>query len=175
MINKYISDYCNGFDFVFKEHISSIIDGINIEADVFEHNDRFNFRTKAHFVLTKGKYSYEYDAVDKTVSASVTAIFEAENGYIYFVKAKGHNGDIVLLVSIDKEGALIDTYTIYQKESSPYTDNVWTNNYQDQYHGITSVPEEGYLQSYATVTSNAYKLAVKCAFEANKLVDGGNN
>ncbi|MBO5315444.1 MAG: hypothetical protein J6B48_03325 [Clostridia bacterium] len=65
MINKYISDYCNGFDFVFKEHLSSIIDGINIEADVFEHNDRFNFRTKAHFVLTKGKYSYEYDAVDQ--------------------------------------------------------------------------------------------------------------
>lgn len=118
---------------------------------------------------------YEYDEVEKTVSASVTSVFETEAGYIYFVKAKGHNGAIVLLVSIDKEGKLIDTYTVYQKESSPYTDRVWKDQYLDQYHGITSVPEEGFIQSMATVTSNAYKLAVKCAFEAHKLVEGGNN
>lgn len=155
---------------LFKEDFNKVL---KVETTVVAYTNSFELPSLSKTISYVP--DYEYDAVDKTVSASVTAIFEAENGYIYFVKAKGHNGDIVLLVSIDKEGALIDTYTIYQKESSPYTDNVWTNNYQDQYHGITSVPEEGYLQSYATVTSNAYKLAVKCAFEANKLVDGGNN
>ena len=119
--------------------------------------------------------AYEFDKVEKTVSASVISIFESETGYIYFIKAQGHNGSILLLVSINKEGALIDTYTLAQGESKPYTNNIWTDNYQDQFHGITSVPEEGYIQTNATVTSTAYSLAVKCAFEAHKLVDGGNN
>ena len=118
---------------------------------------------------------FKDELTNNKISATVTSVFKAENGYIFLVKAKGNNGDIVLLVSINKKGALIDTYTIYQNETPKYTGNIWKDDYQDQYHGITSVPEEGFIQTNATVTSTAYSLAVKCALKTYSLMNGGNN
>ena len=157
---------------LFKEDFNKVL---KTEANVVTYTNNFELPSLSKTISYYPVPEYPDSKVEKTISSYVSSIFEFENGYIYFVKASGNNGDIVLLVAIDKEGALIDTYTVYQKETPSYTSNVWKDDYQNQYHGITSVPEEGFIQTNATVTSTAYSLAVKCAFEANKLVDGGNN
>ena len=119
---------------------------------------------------------YEEDYSTKNLSASVTAIFESEEGYIFFVKATGHNGAIVLMVSVNKEGAIIDTLAIQQKETEEYAEDVFTSKYEDQYHGLTSLPEDKEITyTYATVSSTAYSISVRCALKAYSLIDGGNN
>ena len=116
------------------------------------------------------------DYATKNLSASVTAIFEAEEGYVFFVKAQGHNGAIVLMVSVNKEGAIIDTLAIQQKETDEYAEDVFTDKYEDQYHGLTSLPEDKEITySYATVSSTTYSISVRCALKAYSLIDGGNN
>ena len=117
---------------------------------------------------------YEYDISIKNISAEVQAIYEAAEGYVYLVKAQGHNGVIVLLVSVNKTGAIIDTKAILQKETADYTSDVWTNQYEDQYHGITSLPND-LIHTYATVTSTTYSISVRCALKAYELMTGGNN
>ena len=119
---------------------------------------------------------HEEELSTKNLSASVTAIFEAEEGYVFFVKAQGHNGAIVLMVSVNKEGAIIDTLAIQQKETPDYAEDVFTDKYEDQYHGLTSLPEDKEITySYATVSSTTYSISVRCALKASSLIDGGNN
>ncbi len=65
MSEKYINAYTNGFEFAFTEHISSRVFDVEIEVDVFEYSDKYNFREKAHVVLKKENLSYECDLYDK--------------------------------------------------------------------------------------------------------------
>ena len=80
--------------------------------------------------------NHEEELSTKNLSATVTAIFEAEEGYVFFVKAQGHNGAIVLMVSVNKEGAIIDTLAIQQKETPDYAEDVFTGKYEDQYNSL---------------------------------------
>ena len=72
--------------------------------------------------------------------------------------------------------AIIDTLAIQQKETPDYAEDVFTNKYEDQYHGLTSLPEDKEITySYATVSSTTYSISVRCALKAYSLIDGGNN
>lgn len=117
---------------------------------------------------------YEEEYSTKHLSASVTAIFESEEGYVFLVNATGHNGTIILMVSVNKEGAIIDTLALAQKETADYAGDVFTNKYEDKYHGLTSLPED-IIHGYATVSSTAYSISVRCALKAYSLMNGGNN
>lgn len=156
---------------LFKEEFNKVL---KAETTVVAYTNSFELPSLSKTISYYPVPEYPDSKVEKNITSSVIAVFETENSYIYFTKSSGNNGAVVLLIAIDKEGALIDTYTIYQKETPSYTSNIWTDNYQDKFHGITSIPEEGIIQSNATVTSTAYSLAVKCAFETYKLM-GGNN
>ena len=157
--------YKDSFNKVLGENnVNVVASSLNIELPTLE-------KTISYYPVPE----YPDAKVEKNITASVTSVFETEKGYVYFVKASGNNGAVVLLVAVDKEGVLIDTYTVYQKETQSYTSNIWTDNYQDKFHGITSVPEEGIIQTNATVTSTAYSLAVKCALKTYSLMNGGNN
>ena len=163
-----------------KENASTLVTaaiGTKLQ-EVLEQKDSVISVYNATFTLPSINKDLEYipdheeDYVTKKLSAKVTAIFETEEAYIYFVKAQGHNGEIVLLVSTTKAGAIIDTHALAQVETEDYASDVWTDSYDNQFNGITTLPED-IICGGATVTSTAYSTAVKCALEAYKLIAGG--
>ena len=64
MLNKYISEYINGFSFIPCGHISLEICDIKIEIDVMDYKDAFGYREKAHVILQKGNLKYESECVE---------------------------------------------------------------------------------------------------------------
>ena len=63
-VEKYVSEYIDGFDFTFSEHISKRVFDVEIEVDAFEYNDRHHRREKAHVVLKKNSLQYECDCCE---------------------------------------------------------------------------------------------------------------
>ncbi|MBQ8447973.1 MAG: hypothetical protein IJX27_03460 [Clostridia bacterium] len=64
-IDKYILEYTEDFEFDFSEHVSTGIFGVEIEIDIFEYSDKYNYREKAHAVFKKGRLTYECDLFDE--------------------------------------------------------------------------------------------------------------
>ncbi len=63
MIENYIEEYCDGFEFSQIEHFSQTVSGIDINIDIFEAWKEINglehHREKAFVTLTKGEKTYE--------------------------------------------------------------------------------------------------------------------
>ena len=64
LIEKYILDYSEGFNFVFLDHLSKRIFDVEIEIDIFEYSAQYSHREKAHVILKKGDLTYECDFCD---------------------------------------------------------------------------------------------------------------
>lgn len=64
LIKEYISEYERDFDFVFDQHISLVIFGVEIEVDVFAYNDQSNHSEKAHVTMKRGDLTYACDFCD---------------------------------------------------------------------------------------------------------------
>ena len=118
-------------------------------------------------------------------SDNVLKMFTAENGTVVIeMRAKGYGimGDwhtsgeyINLKVAIDGEGKIISTLTTYQSESKNIGDIVASPDYYEQYNGKTETDyTDVAIVSGATYSTDGYRTAIKQAFEAFKLLKGGN-
>lgn len=67
MIDRYIEEYCRGFDFKPYEKQSQEICGITIENDIMLFSEGINRRTRSHAVFKKGNMVYECDRVDTEI------------------------------------------------------------------------------------------------------------
>ena len=65
LIEKYILEYSEGFNFNFSKHLSQRVFDVEIDVDIFEYNDQYNCREKAHAIFKKGDLMYECDFCDK--------------------------------------------------------------------------------------------------------------
>lgn len=78
-------------------------------------------------------------------------------------------------VSMTPEGKIIDTLTVYQAESEGIGDACAKESFYSQFNGKT---EQNYTDivaiSGATYTTNGYKNAIRDAFAAVKIFEGGN-
>ncbi len=124
-------------------------------------------------------------AIPEGASNNVIKIFTAENGTtVIEMRAKGYGimGDwhtsgeyITLKVAIDGEGKIISTLTTYQSESKDIGDVVAKPDYYEKYNGKTEATyTEVETVAGATISTKGYKDAIKQAFEAYKLMKGGN-
>ncbi len=124
-------------------------------------------------------------AIPEGASNNVLKIFTAENGTVVIeMRAKGYGimGDwntsgeyIQLKVAIDGEGKIISTLTTYESESDGIGDVVANAEYYEQYNGKTEATyTEVETVAGATISTKGYKDAIKQAFEAYKLMKGGN-
>ena len=64
LTDKYTLEYSNNFVFDFSEHISKRIFDVEIDIDIFEYNDQYNHREKAHVIFKKGDLIYKSDFCD---------------------------------------------------------------------------------------------------------------
>lgn len=64
LIEKYLLEYSDGFNFVFSDHLSKRVFDVEIEIDIFEYSAQYSHREKAHVILKKGDLTYECDFCD---------------------------------------------------------------------------------------------------------------
>ena len=121
-------------------------------------------------------------------TALTTAKRTATGNYILTLNAAGYgiNGGseyhpasgqyILVMVSLTKEGKIIDTLTLSQEESKGIGDACADEKFYGQFDGKTA---ESYKDidaiAGATITTNGYLRAIERAFECVTIFEGGNN
>ena len=64
-LEQYVLDYSENFPFRYVESVSLKVLDVSIGLDIFEYEDKYNHREKAHVVLKKGNLTYECDFCDQ--------------------------------------------------------------------------------------------------------------
>lgn len=137
----------------------------------------------AYAVYTASKLSEV--TLPESVSKSVLKAYATETGNLVFeLQAAGYgiNGEYVasgeyikLKVAISADGKIISTLTTYENETDGIGDVCATPEYYEKFNGTTSETFTGVENvSGATVTTSAYKSAIKQAFAAFDLMKGGD-
>ncbi len=103
--------------------------------------------------------------------AEVTTVYKANNGagYVFRLETKGYGGTISLMCGIKADGSIESTQTLTHSETSGIGSKVVDNEsgYRERYVGKTAADYDGVdAVTGATISSKAYKKAVKAAFEA---------
>ena len=126
-------------------------------------------------------------------SRMITKIYKTSSGnYVFDLKASGFSAEyggeeIIIKLSISKDGKIIDCLTVSQSESKGYGDKCASDGYYESWRGVSAdgvvispspinpgTADPGAI-SGATMTSNAYQNAVKAAFKAFEILEGGTN
>ena len=105
----------------------------------------------------------------------VTEAYQADNGagYVFSLVTKGYGGDAKLICGINSNGEINSCKTLSHGETSGIGSRVFDNNepFKDNFTGKTA---DTYEQvdgiTGATISSTAYKKALKSAFEAYEAV-----
>ena len=126
-----------------------------------------NKNIKKVMVTESGNYEFE-------VSADGFSVHEYED-YSY-----GDNVPMMIRVSISADGKIIDCLTVSHGESKGYGDKCATEEYYESWRGVdadlvkvgNSGDKPGVI-SGATYTAEGYQRAIKRAFDAFKLLTGG--
>ncbi|MBE6585700.1 MAG: FMN-binding protein [Ruminococcaceae bacterium] len=124
----------------------------------------------------------------ETLKYITSAKKTATGNYILEVKGPGYGivgGDdyhpasgeyIIVRVSVTPDGKIIDTFTVSQEESKGIGDACADEKFYGQFDGKT---ESDYSDidaiAGATMTTNGYLKAIERAFDAVKILEGGNN
>lgn len=105
--------------------------------------------------------------------ADISAVYLAdggEKGYVFEITTKGYSSGLVIMCAISPEGKIIKTSTLSHSETptiggAKVVDNA---SYTEKYIGkdANSIDSDTDAVSGATVSSNAYKNAVKTALDA---------
>lgn len=64
-LEKYVLDYLGNYSFRYVESMSLHVWDVSIDLDIFEYEDKYNCREKAHVVFKKDDLTYECDFCDE--------------------------------------------------------------------------------------------------------------
>lgn len=106
---------------------------------------------------------------------SVTEVYRTTNnsGFIFIVTTTGYGGEIKLICGIDADGKVIRSEVLSQTETKGLGTPIFEEPHAGQYWGRDRNGIEGISAvSGATITSNAYKNAIRDAFAAFEIVNG---
>jgi len=112
-------------------------------------------------------------ALPKEVKKAVKAA--NGSGYVFSLTVKGYGGDIELICGIKSDGTIESCQTLSHSETSGIGSRVVGNDsdYRHNYEGKTAETYESVdALSGATISSKAYKSAMKAAFEAYDILTG---
>ena len=111
------------------------------------------------------------EITDVTLPDGVTKAVRAPNGtgYVFSLKTKGYGGDINLICGVKSDGSIESVQTLNHSETSGIGSRVVDNDsgYSKNYEGKTAADYDTVdAVTGATISSKAYKNAMKTAFEA---------
>ena len=188
--NVYASEGSDALVFVIGESFIGVDANGVITADVSAEDSA---KASAAYAILSATTVTEV-ARPATASKRVTKIELTSTGnYVMYMEAAGNgiNGEewshpsgeyIEFMVSISKDGKIIDVMTTYQSESKGYGDVCATDEYTEQFRGAVAgdivITEEHTsststdlgIISGSTVTSNGYQQALQRAFKAFELL-----
>ncbi len=126
-------------------------------------------------VLTQAK-SFEL-MKDVKLPEGVTEAYKGndETGYVFMLETKGYGGTIKLICGIRTDGTMESIKTLSHSETSGIGSKVVDNatGYNKNYSGKTAADYESVdFVTGATISSKAYRAAVKTAFDAYSAVKG---
>ncbi|MCH5299126.1 MAG: FMN-binding protein [Ruminococcus sp.] len=103
----------------------------------------------------------------------VVEVYKADNdaGYVFILTTKGYGGDMKLICGIKSDGTIEKSQTLSHSETSGLGSKTADEPYRSQYVGKTAdTINEVDAISGATISSNAYKKAIKGALDAYNIV-----
>lgn len=126
-------------------------------------------------VLTEAKTFEKMENVK--LPDGVTEAYKGNDGtgYVFMLSQKGYGGEIKLICGIRPDGSMESIKTLSHSETSGIGSKVVDNatGYNKNYSGKTAADYETVdFVTGATISSKAYRAAVKSAFEAYESVKG---
>jgi len=110
---------------------------------------------------------------DVELLKGVSEVYSTDNsGIIVKVSARGIEGDVVLAVTVDKDGAVETIEVISHNETPALGGKALGEEYLSKFSGLSDETEELDAFSGATVTSDAIKKCVKLAIMQYKSING---
>lgn len=101
----------------------------------------------------------------------ITAAYKAENGgYVFKAETVGYKSGLIIMCGIDGEGKVTGVKMIESSETfgaEATLDGLFVGKTEADYNDVPVV-------SGATLTRNGYAAAMKAAFEAFEILEGGN-
>ena len=94
------------------------------------------------------------------------------SGYAFQMVTKGFSDGLTIVCGIDPDGTITGVRTLASNETAGYGKVCEEESYYSQYTGKGSAELDGIAISGATVTSNAYRNAIKDAFAAFSVYAG---
>ena len=104
---------------------------------------------------------------------SVTDVYRTTNdvGFIFMTTTLGYGGEVKLICGIDGSGKLIKTAVLAQSETKGFGTPVFEEPHAGQFWGKDKNGiEEIQAISGATISSNAFKKAIRDSFEAYEII-----
>ena len=176
----YTADNGKGYVFVVGEEF--------IPVDENGHTDNATVKTAYDILVASAAEDIDLTAYGDALKYVTSAKKTATGNYILEVKGNGYGimgGDeyhpasgeyIIVRVSMTADGKIIDTFTVSQAESTGIGDACADEKFYGQFDGKT---ESDYKEidaiGGATLTTNGYLKAIERAFNALKVLEGGEN
>lgn len=105
----------------------------------------------------------------------VREIYSASNGagYVFMLVTKGYGGDMKLICGVNSDGTISACKTLSHSETSGLGSKTAEDPYRNQYIGknADTLADVNAITG-ATISSNAYKIAIEDALKAFEMVKG---
>ena len=173
----YTADNGKGYVFVIGEEF--------IPVDENGHTDNTAVKTAYDILVASVAEDIDLTAYGDALKYVTSAKKTATGNYIIDAKGNGYgimgeyhaSGEyIIVRVSMTADGKIIDTFTVSQAESTGIGDACADEKFYGQFDGKT---ESDYKEidaiGGATLTTNGYLKAIERAFNALKVLEGGEN
>ena len=173
----YTADNGKGYVFVVGEEF--------IPVDENGHTDNAAVKTAYDILVASAAEDIDLTAYGDALKYVTSAKKTATGNYIIDAKGNGYgimgeyhaSGEyIIVRVSMTADGKIIDTFTVSQAESTGIGDACADEKFYGQFDGKT---ESDYKEidaiGGATLTTNGYLKAIERAFNALKVLEGGEN
>ena len=173
----YTADNGKGYVFVIGEEF--------IPVDENGHTDNAAVKTAYDILVASAAEDIDLTAYGDALKYVTSAKKTATGNYIIDAKGNGYgimgeyhaSGEyIIVRVSMTADGKIIDTFTVSQAESTGIGDACADEKFYGQFDGKT---ESDYKEidaiGGATLTTNGYLKAIERAFNALKVLEGGEN
>ena len=142
----------------------------NITAPIIEENAKAETNKSLTEVLPKGKDFEEIDTAKYEFPQTIIEAYRDKNaGCVFKIKVKGYKPDMIILCGIDNEGVVIGTKYFSGNETHKAKETYGERLLGKTISDISSVD----IISGSTMTSAAYKNAVKDALNAFTILNGG--
>ena len=176
----YTADNGKGYVFVVGEEF--------IPVDESGNTDNATVKTAYDILTASVVEDIDLAPYADTLKYVVSAKMTATGNYIFETKGNGYGimgGDdyhpasneyIIVRVSMTADGRIIDTFTVSQAESEGIGDACADEKFYGQFDGKTEADYQDIdAIGGATLTTNGYLKAIERAFEAVKILEGGDN